>query len=37
MIILATTELTGWPLAIVLCTVAICFASAMMEKWPWQK
>jgi len=35
--ILATAELTGWPLALVICVGAICFASAMMEKWPWQK
>lgn len=33
----AVESLTGWPLAIVICVIAIAIASAYIGRWPWQK
>ena len=36
-IMLAVAELSGWPLAVVICVIAISIASFYMGRWPWQK
>jgi hypothetical protein len=33
----ALESLTGWPLAVVICVGAVCLASVLIDRWPWQK
>jgi hypothetical protein len=37
MLMLANLDLTGWPLAVVICVGAICIATVFIGRWPWQK
>jgi len=35
--IFADAELTGWPLALVICVAIICMVKLYTGDWPWQR
>lgn len=37
MLMFANGDLSGWPLAVVICVGIICVGSVFMGRWHWQK